>query len=113
MNNFEKWWDGVSRVCKILLAIFSFGIIGIVARIFKFVETKDASPLVGAILCFVPIVSLVIWIIDIITVVGTGEFKLLYGAGSLNDFVKEENKDDKKDAVDAEATEVKEDKKEE
>ena len=113
MNNFEKWWNGVSRLCQILLAIFSFGIIGIVARIFKFVETKDASPLVGAILCFVPIVSLIIWIIDIITVVGTGEFKLLYGAGSLNDFVKEENKDDKKDAVDAEATEVKEGKTEE
>ena len=106
MNNFEKWWSGVSKVCKILLAIFSFGIIGIVARIFKFVETKDASPLVGAILCFVPIVSLIIWIIDIITVVGSGEFKLLYGAGSLNDFVKEEKKSD---TVDAEATEVKED----
>jgi len=113
MNNFEKWWDGVSRAVKILLAIFSFGIIGIVARIFKFVETKDASPLVGAILCFVPLVGLIIWIIDIVTVVGTGEFKLLYGAGSLNDFVKEEKTDDKKDAVDAEATEVKEEKTEE
>lgn len=102
MNNFEKWWSGVSRVCQILLAIFSFGIIGIVARIFKFVETKDASPLVGAILCFIPIISLIIWIIDIITVVGTGEFKLLYGAGSINDFVKE---DKKSDAIDAEAKE--------
>ena len=108
MNNFEKWWDGVSRGIKILLTIISFGIIGIVARIFKFIETKDASPLVGAILCFVPIVDLVIWIIDIITVIGSGEFKILYGAGSLNDFVKEEKKDEKKDAVDAEATEVKE-----
>lgn len=112
MNNFEKWWDGVSRACKILLAIFSFGIIGIVARIFKFVETKDASPLVGAILCFVPLVSFIIWIIDIVTVVGSGDFKLLYGAGSLNDFVKEEKKDEKSDAVDAEATEVEETKEE-
>ena len=66
MNNFEKWWNGLSRGVQIILAIFTFGIIGIVARIFKFVETKDASPLVGAILCFVPIVGLIIWIIDII-----------------------------------------------
>ena len=100
MNNFEKWWNGISRLAKILLAIFSFGIIGIVARIFKFVETKDASPLVGAILFFVPILGLIMWIIDIITVIGSGEFKLLYGAGSLNELVKEEKKDD---VVDAEA----------
>ena len=106
MNNFEKWWNGISRLAKILLAIFSFGIIGIVARIFKFVETKDASPLVGAILFFVPILGLIMWIIDIITVIGSGDFKLLYASGSLNDFVKEEKK---ADTVDAEATEVKDD----
>ena len=102
MNNFEKWWSGVSRLCQILLAIFSFGIIGIVARIFKFVETKDASPLIGAILYFIPILGIIMWVIDLITVIGTGDFKLLYGAGSINDFVKE---DKKSDTIDAEAKE--------
>ena len=107
MNKFENWWDGVSKGIKILLTIISFGIIGIVARIFKFVETKDASPLVGAILCIVPIVGFIIWIIDIITVCGSGEFKILYAAGSLDDLTKKEEKKD--EAVDAEATEVKDD----
>ena len=107
MNKFENWWNGVSKGIKILLTIISFGIIGIVARIFKFIETKDASPLVGAILFFIPLVGLVLWIIDIITVCGSGEFKILYGAGSLNDFTKGEEK--KAEAVDAEATEVKDD----
>ena len=110
MNGFERWFNGVPKVLKCILAFLG---IGIVARIFKYIETKDASPLVGAILMVVPIVGIIIVIIDFITQICKNDFTLLYAAGSMNDFVKEEKKDDKKDAVDAEATEVKEEKTEE
>ena len=109
MNGFERWWDGCSRFVKILLVIITFGVMGFVARLIKFITTKDSSPLIGFILCLVPILGLVMWIIDIITTIGKGSWGLLYETGSLNDIVKEEKADDKKDAVDAEATEVKED----
>ena len=108
MNGFERWWDGCSRFVKILLVIITFGVMGFVARLIKFITTKDSSPLIGFILCLVPIVGFIMWIIDIITTIGKGEWGLLYGAGSLNDIVKEDKKDEKSDAVDAEATEVKE-----
>lgn len=115
MNGFERWWDGCSRFVKILLVIITFGVMGFVARLIKFITTKDSSPLIGFILCLVPIVGFIMWIIDIITTIGSGKFTLLYEAGSLDDLAKkEETKEEKKDdAVDAEATEVKEEKTEE
>jgi hypothetical protein len=106
MNGFERWWDGCSRGLKILLVIITFGVMGFVARLIKFITTKDSSPLIGFILCLIPILGFVMWIIDIITTIGKGEWGLLYGAGSLNDIVKEEKNID--EAVEAEATEVKE-----
>ena len=101
VNGFERWFNGVNKILKAILALLG---IGIVARIFKYIETKDASPLVGAILMLVPIIGTIIVIIDFITQLCKNDFALLYGAGSMNDFVKEEKKSD---AVDAEATEVK------
>ena len=103
MNGFERWYNGINKILKVILALLG---IGIVARIFKYIETKDASPLVGAILMVVPIVGTIIVIIDFITQICKNDFTLLYAAGSMNDFVKEEKKSD---TVDAEATEVKED----
>lgn len=102
MNGFERWYNGINKILKVILALLG---IGIVARIFKYIETKDASPLVGAILMLVPIVGTIIVIIDFITQICKNDFTLLYAAGSMNDFVKEEKKSD---TVDAEATEVKE-----
>lgn len=104
MNGFERWFNGVPKILKCILAFLG---IGIVARIFKYIETKDASPLVGAILMIVPIVGLIICIIDLITQIAKDDFTLLYAAGSLDDLTKKEEK--KSDAVDAEAKEVKDD----
>lgn len=106
MNGFERWFNGIPKILRVILALFG---VGIVARIFKYIETKDSSPLIGAILMIVPIVGTIIVIIDFITQICKNDFTLLYAAGSMNDFVKEDKKDEKKDAVDAEATEVKED----
>lgn len=89
MNGFERWFNGVPKILKCILAFLG---IGIVARIFKYIETKDASPLVGAILMIVPIVGLIICIIDLITQIAKDDFTLLYAAGSLDDLTKKEEK---------------------
>lgn len=103
MNGFERWYNNINKFLKVILALFG---IGIVARIFKYIETKDSSPLIGAILMIIPILGTIIVIIDFITQICKNDFTLLYGAGSVNEFTgKKENKDD---VVDAEATEVKE-----
>ena len=107
MNGFERWWNDLSRGIKILLVIITFGVMGFVARLIKFIYTKDSSPLIGFILCLVPIVGFVMWIIDIITTIGKGTWGILYETGSLDDLTKKE--EEKKDTVDAEATEVKDD----
>ena len=107
MNGFEKWWNDLSRGIKILLVIITFGVMGFVARLIKFIYTKDSSPLIGFILCLVPIVGFVMWIIDIITTIGKGTWGILYETGSLDDLTKKE--EEKKETVDAEATEVKDD----
>ena len=108
MNGFERWFNGVPKVLKCILAFLG---IGIVARIFKYIETKDASPLVGAILMVIPLIGFIFCIIDLITQIAKNDFTLLYAAGSLDDFSKKEEKSDKSEAVDAEATEVKEEEK--
>lgn len=107
MNGFERWWNDLSRGIKILLVIITFGVMGFVARLIKFIYTKDSSPLIGFILCLVPIVGFVMWIIDIITTIGKGTWGILYETGSLDDLTKKE--EEKKETVDAEATEVKDD----
>lgn len=96
MNGFEKWYSGLAKWIKCVLALFGCGI---VARIFKFIETKDNSPLIGAILEVIPVIGQVIAIIDLVTNITDDNFKILYAAGSLNDFkAKEEKKDDTIDA---------------
>lgn len=107
MNGFERWWNDLSRGLKILLVIITFGVMSFVARLIKFITTKDTSPLIGFILCLVPLVGFVMWIIDIITTIGKGEWGILYETGSLDDL--SSKVDEKKDTVDAEATEVKDD----
>ena len=101
MNGFERWWNDLSKGLKILLVIITFGVMGFVARLIKFIYTKDSSPLIGFILCIVQLVGFIIWIIDIITTCGKGQFTLLYEVGSLDDLSK---KAESKEAVDAEAT---------
>ncbi len=107
MNGFERWWNDLSRGIKILLVIITFGVMSFVARLIKFIYTKDSSPLIGFILCLIPIVGFVMWIIDIITTIGKGTWGILYETGSLDDLTKKE--EEKKETVDAEATEVKDD----
>ena len=113
---FTKWVDEQSTAVKALLFFPIWGwIFGFLYRIFKFIETEETATLIGAILFIIPFTGFILEIVDFIFIIMEGKVKLLVPGGEnfgINGKVtdqqpKEETKDD---AVDAEVTEVKEEK---
>ena len=67
-----KWLDSQSKLIKILLFIpFWGGLVGIVYRIFKYIESKETSTLVCAIVGL--FLGFFISIIDLVSVIIHGE----------------------------------------
>ena len=67
-----KWLDSQSKLIKILLFIpFWGGLVGIVYRIFKYIDSKETSTLVCAIVGL--ILGFFISIIDLVCVITKGE----------------------------------------
>ena len=113
---FTKWVDEQSTAVKVLLFFPIWGwIFGFLYRIFKFIETEEIATLIGAILFIIPFTGFILEIVDFIFIIMEGKVKLFVPGGEnfgINGTVsdqqaKEETKDD---AVDAEVTEVKEEK---
>ena len=113
---FTKWVDEQSTAVKVLLFFPIWGwIFGFLYRIFKFIETEETATLIGAILFIIPFTGFILEIVDFIFIIMEGKLKLFVPGGEnfgINGTVsdqqaKEETKDD---AVDAEVTEVKEEK---
>ena len=113
---FTKWVDEQSTAVKVLLFFPVWGwIFGFLYRIFKFIETEETATLIGAILFIIPFTGFILEIVDFIFIIMEGKVKLFVPGGEnfgINGKVsdqqaKEETKDD---AVDAEVTEVKEEK---
>ena len=103
---FAKWFDEQDKIIKILLMIPFWGyVIGIIYRIFKYIETKDTATLVGAILGVIPFINFVLAIIDFVTVIVNGKLTVLVPDGEnfgIN------GNDKKSDSVDAEVKDVEE-----
>lgn len=73
-----KWLDEQSKLIKILLFIPFWGwAVGAVYRVFKYIDSKEVSTLVGAILAFVPFIGFFISIFDLVTVIMSNEVKIL------------------------------------
>ena len=113
---FTKWVDEQSTAVKVLLFFPIWGwIFGFLYRIFKFIETEETATLIGAILFIIPFTGFILEIVDFIFIIMEGKLKLFVPGGEnfgINGTVsdqqaKEETKDD---TVDAEVTEVKEEK---
>lgn len=69
--NYTEQFENLPLVVKILLLIFLGGLVSGIYRILRYLETKNTTTLVVAILCFVCIGS-VFAIIDIITEITSG-----------------------------------------
>ena len=69
-----KFFTDLPFIVKLLLQIFVGGIFGLIFRIIRFTETKTTSTLVVGILCVVPLVCYVTWIIDLISIIKNGTY---------------------------------------
>ena len=109
---FAKWFDEQSKGIRILLLVPIWGgIIGLIYRIFKYIETKHTATLVGGILVIVPIVGFIIALLDFIFMIVDNKFKFFVPEGEnfgINDSAKEEKAEE---ATEAKAEEVKEEEK--
>lgn len=109
---FAKWFDEQSKTIRVVLLIPIWGgIIGILYRIFKYIETKHTGTLVGAILEIVPLVGFIISLLDFIFMIVDNKFKFFVPEGEnfgINDSAKEEKAEE---ATEAKAEEVKEEEK--
>ena len=116
---FTKWVDEQTTAVKILLFFPIWGwIFGFLYRLFKFIETEETATLIGAILFIIPFTGFILEIVDFIFIIMEGNVKLFVPGGEnfgINGKVSENQEKDeaKDDAVDAEVTEVKEEKTEE
>lgn len=113
---FTKWVDEQSTAVKILLFFPIWGwIFGFLYRLFKFIETEETATLIGAILFIIPFTGFILEIIDFIFIIMEGNVKLFVPGGEnfgINGKVsdQQEKAETKDDAVDAEVTDVKEEK---
>ena len=116
---FTKWVDEQTTAVKILLFFPIWGwIFGFLYRLFKFIETEETATLIGAILFIIPFTGFILEIVDFIFIIMEGNVKLFVPGGEnfgINGKVSDNQEKDeaKDDAVDAEVTEVKEEKTEE
>ena len=62
-----KTYEALPQIVKILIQIFLGAIVGGVYRICRYLETKKITTLAAGILCLIPPISFVAWIIDIVT----------------------------------------------
>ena len=62
-----KTYEALPQIVKILIQILLGAIVGGIYRICRYLETKKITTLVAGILCLIPPISFVAWIIDIVT----------------------------------------------
>ena len=74
--NYTEQFENLPLVVKILLLIFLGGLVSGIYRILRYLETKNTTTLVIAILCFVCIGGFIA-IIDIVTELSNGRVTVL------------------------------------
>lgn len=62
-----KTYEALPQIAKILIQILLGAIVGGIYRICRYLETKNTTTLIAGILCLIPPISFVAWIIDIVT----------------------------------------------
>lgn len=66
-NKITEMYENLPKIIKIIIQIFLGAIVGGIYRIIRFLETKNVVTLVVGIICLVPGVSFIPWIVDIVT----------------------------------------------
>ncbi len=80
MANNTPWtgaYEALPKVLKIILQIFLGAIIGGIYRIVRFLETKNVVTLVVGILCLIPPIDFIAWIVDLVTEITQNKITVL------------------------------------
>lgn len=77
MNNITASYESLPKWAKVLIQVLLGAIVGGVYRIVRFVETKNVVTLVAGILCLVPPISFVAWVIDLVTEIVNNKISVL------------------------------------
>ena len=70
-------YEALPKLAKILLQIFLGAIVGGVYRILRFLETKNTVTLVVGILALIPPISVVFWVLDLVTEITSDRISVL------------------------------------
>lgn len=65
--NITGMYESLPKIAKIIIQIFLGAIIGGVYRIIRFLETKNVTTLIAGIVCLIPGIDVIPWVVDIIT----------------------------------------------
>ena len=65
--NIIETYENLPKILKVVLQLFFGGIIGLVYRIIRFLDSKNTATLVAGIVCILPVAGFVMQIIDIVT----------------------------------------------
>ena len=70
-------YNDLPKIVKILLQIFLGALISGLYRILRYLETKNTVTLVAGILCFIPVLCFIFWVIDLITMITNEKISVL------------------------------------
>ena len=70
-----KYYDSLPKIAKLLLQFFLGAFVGGVYRIARFIETKNTTTLIAGVLCLIPPIDFVAWVIDFITMLTDEKIK--------------------------------------
>ena len=66
-NKITEMYESLPKIVKIIIQIFLGAIVGGVYRIIRFLETKNVTTLVVGIVCLIPGVCFIPWVVDLVT----------------------------------------------
>ncbi len=69
-------YESLPKWAKIVLQIFFGYFIAIVYRVIRYLEAKNTSTLIAGLVCIIPFVAFVVWIVDIITEVMDNKIRI-------------------------------------
>ncbi len=76
-KKYTEMYEELPKWAKILIQIFLGALVGGVYRILRYLETKNVVTLVVGILCLVPPISFIAWLIDLVTEIANNRITVL------------------------------------
>ena len=76
-NSITASYESLPLIAKLILQFFFGYIIAIVYRVLRYLENKNTTTLIVGLLCIIPIVGFIAWVVDFITEITDNKIKFL------------------------------------